>query len=63
MSTMKNSNLLALGALMLMCSMVSSCAAIAGIFEAGMGFGIFIVIAIVILVLGLIMRSGKSKSS
>lgn len=38
---------------------VSSCEAIAGIFKAGMGFGIFIVIAVIAGILFLVFRSGK----
>ncbi len=60
---MKKLSLLAVCASLLLCTLFSSCAAIAGIFEAGMGFGIFLVIGIVIIVVGLVVRSGKSKSS
>jgi hypothetical protein len=38
---------------------VSSCEAIAGIFKAGMGFGIFLVIAVIAGILFLVFRSGK----
>lgn len=38
---------------------VSSCEAIAGIFKAGMGFGIFLVIAVIAGILYLVFRSGK----
>lgn len=41
---------------------LSSCEAISGIFKAGMGFGIFIVIAIVGIVVFIAMRAGKNKS-
>lgn len=37
----------------------SSCEAIAGIFKAGMGFGIFLVIAVIALIVFLIVRMGK----
>jgi len=40
---------------------ISSCSVVEGIFKAGMGVGIFIVIAIVGLVLFLIFRIGKNK--
>lgn len=36
-----------------------SCSAIEGIFKAGMGFGIFIVIAVIIGIVIMITRSGK----
>ena len=41
---------------------LSSCEAISGIFKAGMGFGIFIVIALVGIVVFIAMRAGKNKS-
>lgn len=41
---------------------LSSCEAIAGIFKAGMGFGIFLVIAIVGVVVYIAMRAGKNKN-
>ncbi len=41
---------------------LSSCQAIAGIFKAGMGFGIFIVLAVVALVIFIAMRVGKNKN-
>lgn len=44
-------------------SLISSCAAIEGIFKAGMGFGIFAVIAVILLIIFIITRLGKSKSS
>ncbi len=37
---------------------LSSCEAVAGIFKAGMGFGLFIVVAVIIIVI-IILRSGK----
>ena len=41
--------------------LLSSCEAIAGIFKAGMGFGIFIVIAIIGIIIFLVVRMGRSK--
>lgn len=41
--------------------LISSCSVVEGIFKAGMGVGIFIVIAIIALVLFLIFRIGKNK--
>jgi hypothetical protein len=46
--------------LALMATMLfSSCEAIAGIFEAGMGVGIFIVVFIIIVIVVLVMRSRR----
>lgn len=39
--------------------LLTSCDAIAGIFKAGMGFGIFIVIAVVVVIIGIIVKLGK----
>jgi hypothetical protein len=47
--------------LIAMTSMLSSCELVEGIFKAGMGFGIFIVVAIIGLILFLIFRIGRSK--
>ncbi len=41
---------------------LSSCSAIAGIFKAGMGVGIFIVVAIVAIVVFVAMRFGKKNN-
>jgi hypothetical protein len=38
---------------------MTSCEAIAGIFKAGMGFGIFLVIAVIVGILFLVFRSSK----
>lgn len=43
--------------------LLSSCDAVAGIFKAGMSFGIFIVVAIFIAVVYFIARIGKNKTS
>ena len=55
---MKNSIKLLLPVL-LYALLLSSCSAIAGIFKAGMGFGIFLVLAVVAVVVYFISRSGK----
>ena len=44
---------------MLLGTLLTSCEAIGGIFKAGMGFGIFVVIAVVVLIIGLAMKIGK----
>lgn len=56
MTTVRLSSLLIL---ILTALSVSSCEAIAGIFKAGMGFGIFLVIAVIAGILFLVFRSGK----
>jgi hypothetical protein len=47
--------------LIAMTTMLSSCQLIEGIFKAGMGFGIFIVIAIIGLILFLVFRIGRGR--
>ena len=39
--------------------LLTSCEAIAGIFKAGMGVGIFIVVAIVLIIVFFVTRAGK----
>lgn len=56
---MKKTNYLLAFLLILLGTFLSSCDAIAGIFQAGMGFGIFIVIAVIVLIVGLVMKIGK----
>jgi len=50
-----------LGAFAMLLSLLTSCEAIGDIFKAGMGFGIFIVIAVVVLVIWLLSKF-RSKS-
>ncbi len=45
----------------LMSLALNSCSAIAGIFKAGMGFGIFIVVGVMVLIVVLITRLNKKK--
>ena len=59
---MKNQNFLTAFALFLMSSMLTSCEAIMGIFKAGMGFGIFLVVGVIVLIVVLVMRLGKNKN-
>jgi hypothetical protein len=40
-------------------TLLSSCDAIAGIFKAGMGFGIFIVLFVIVLIVVLLLRRKK----
>jgi len=42
---------------------LSSCSAIGEIFKAGMSFGIFIVVAIIVVAILLFLRIGKKKNS
>jgi len=49
--------------LLLSASMLNSCEAIAGIFKAGMGFGIFISALIIAVIVFIIIKLGKGKSS
>ena len=39
--------------------LLNSCSVVGGIFKAGMGFGIFLVVAVVIGIIVLVTRSGK----
>ena len=39
----------------------SSCAVVGGIFKAGMGFGIFIVVLIIAAIIFIVSRMGKNK--
>ena len=59
---MKNAKLVTGLLLFLFSMMLSSCEAIAGIFKAGMGFGIFIVLFIIVGIIALVMKAGKSKT-
>ena len=60
---MKNSNIVNAFLLLIVSTMLSSCEAIASIFKAGMGFGIFLVIAVVALIIFIIMKAmGKDKT-
>ena len=56
---MKHSKMLTAFALILISLQASSCSAIAGIFKAGMGFGIFIVVVIIIIIALIATRAGK----
>ena len=47
--------------LLFLLTTLSSCEAIAGIFKAGMGFGIFLVIAVVALIVFIAMKAGRKN--
>ncbi len=59
---MKKNDLLSVFSFLLFSFLLSSCAAIEGIFKAGMGVGIFIVIVIIGIIVAIVMRIGKNKS-
>ena len=58
---MKITNSISTLLVVLATTMFSSCAVVEGIFKAGMGVGIFIVIAIIALIIFLIFRFGRNK--
>ena len=58
---MKNSKRQLILTLAVLSIILSSCSVIGGIFKAGMGFGIFLVIIVVAAIVLLIMRSGKNN--
>jgi hypothetical protein len=57
----KSLNSLTLLGLFAVTFLLSSCEAIAGIFKAGMGFGIFLVIAVVLIIVFIAMKAGKKN--
>jgi hypothetical protein len=56
---MKKSNLLNGFILVLLSLLVSSCNVITDIFNMGMGYGLFIVLAILVLIIGIVMKLSK----
>jgi hypothetical protein len=52
-----NNNLILLA--LILSSVFVSCSAIAGIFKAGMGFGIFLVVLVIIIIVVVISKAGK----
>lgn len=56
---MRNSNLPKAVILLFLASLLNSCEAIAGIFKAGMGFGIFLVLAVIVGIAVLLLRGSK----
>jgi hypothetical protein len=64
MHNIKISNLATTFLLLLSVFMLSSCEAIAGIFKAGMGFGIFIAVVVVAIIIFVIMKiTGNNKGA
>ncbi|MEJ8819018.1 phosphatidate cytidylyltransferase [Lacibacter sp. H407] len=58
---MNISNSIRIMLLALTTTMFSSCAVVEGIFKAGMGVGIFIVVAIIALLIFIIVRIGRGR--
>lgn len=59
----KISGLLTTIALLMLPFLLGSCEAIGGIFKAGMGFGIFLVVAVIITIVVIVTRMGRNKNS
>jgi hypothetical protein len=59
---MKNMTILKSLILLVVVSTLSSCEAVAGIFKAGMNFGIFIVIAVIAVIIFIITRLFRTKN-
>jgi hypothetical protein len=57
---MKNSTVFTLMALLLSMTLVS-CDAIAGIFKAGMGFGIFLVVLVIVIIGAIVVKVSKKN--
>ena len=55
------SRLIAVLSLSLLAFTLSSCSAIAGIFEAGMGFGMYLVLAVFVIIAFIILRYRQKK--
>ena len=59
---MKNLSLRIFSVLFLITTFLNSCNVVKGIFKAGMGFGIFIVVAVIGLIAFFVLRAGKNKT-
>lgn len=59
---MKKLQLFTAPVLLLLLTTLSSCEAIKGIFKAGMGFGIFLVLAVIGIIVFIAMKAGGKKS-
>jgi len=58
---MNKVNPIAVVVFLFLSTLLSSCAAISGIFNAGVTFGIFIVVAIIVAIAVFVMRSNRNK--
>lgn len=56
---MKKINPLVIGYMLFLSFLLSSCEVIEGIFEAGMSFGIFLVVAIIVIIVFVLFKLGK----
>lgn len=55
----KIQSLLGIIPMFLLLFLITSCDAIEGIFKAGMGFGILILIAVLVVIIGIVVKLGK----
>jgi hypothetical protein len=62
LASMNNGGWIKTMTLLLPSILLMSCEAVAGVFKAGMNFGMFIVIAVIILVIFFIVRMGQKKT-
>lgn len=58
---MKKTTALTMVALLALCVYLSSCSVVGGIFKMGMGFGIFLVLLVIALIVFFIAKVGKGK--
>ena len=58
---MKKTTALTMVGLLALCVYLSSCSVIGGIFKLGMGFGIFLVLLVIALIIFFVTRMGKGK--
>jgi hypothetical protein len=47
---------------LMLSALLTSCGVVEGIFKAGMGFGIFFVVAIIGVIIFIVMKVGKNKN-
>jgi len=58
---MKTSNLITVVMILASSVLLSSCEVVGGIFGAGMGFGIFMILAVVVIAILFMVKLGKNK--
>ena len=59
---MKKTKLLSIGMMLILSVIFTSCDAITGIFKTGIGVGIFIVVSIIAIIIGIFARTRKGRS-
>lgn len=59
---MKIINLIPALTLFMLSTLLTSCGVVEGIFKAGMGFGIFIVVVVIGLIIYIVMKIGNNKN-